>query len=361
VYHTTAVVGFLLCSVWLSSGKALAQGGGPDRLLCKWQRAYFDEIHGSFDSAIADYQTVMQRSTALPPRLQEWYLGTCNFAIARAYSIMGDGESARTALDSALHHHFWNFSAIRNVPTFSLLFSDRWVDSVCTEWNSLRDRESTSWSPQPMIILEPKNPDPNKKYPVIIALHGGNGSYELFANRLHRVPDALEAIVVVVPGVLRVSEYANAWDSTVDVSEPRVREAIETVAVNRHANTKDITLLGFSQGAQLSYSYCVDHPDEIRNVITFSGFAPKAAGEKAFESNLENAANHKIKIIAVSGSDDSPDFLNSTRDLQTRAQKIGMQFDFRIDPTLPHGMPRHISKYLKRLWAELRGESIGAN
>ncbi|HYM19970.1 MAG TPA: alpha/beta fold hydrolase [Candidatus Kapabacteria bacterium] len=341
------------------TSSCFAQSSGRDTLVWFWHCAYFAEIHGDFDSAIADYRNVMQFSDDIPPRLREWYLGTCNFGIARMYSIMGDEDECRAALDSAMSHHFWNFAAIRAVPTFALLLGDKWMDSVCAEWKSVRDREEPTWPVQPVIELVPTHLDPQKKYPVIMALHGGNGSYELFARRLSKVPDALNVIVAVVPGVLRTSEITNEWDTAMIFSEERVRESIALLAKNPNVDTNDITLLGFSQGSQVSYAYCVDHPDEIHSVIAFAGFAPEVLAEKDLNSELDSVAKRKIKIVAVSGAEDSPDFLKSTHELEQRAKEHGVEFEMKIEPKLPHGIPRHLAHYLRNLWSELRGNSLG--
>jgi predicted esterase len=333
-----------------------------DSLIHHWHRAYFYEIRGQFDSAISSYQNVLRLSSTVPVNLQQWYQGACNFAIARMYSMTGDYSQTLSALDSALEHHFWNFSAIRNVPTFSILLGQKWVDSVCNVWNDVRDRLAPTWASQPIILIAPKHLDTNKKYPVLIALHGGNGSYELFARRMERehMADVLGAFVAVVPGVLRTSEVANCWDTVGGLSEGRVREAIDVVAQNKNIDTDNVTLLGFSQGSQVAYSYSTKHPEDVHSVVAFAGFALNVLDDNNIDAELTNVAKHNVKIIAVSGANDSPVFLQSTRELQQRAISKGVQFDFRIDPTLPHGMPRRLAKYMKNIWQELHGHSLGA-
>jgi phospholipase/carboxylesterase len=61
---------------------------------------------------------------------------------------------------------------------------------------------------------------------------------------------------------------------------------------------KAVSLLGFSQGAILSYAIALSHPEKINKVIALSGYI----NEEILEENYRNNDFSKLSIFAPMGS-----------------------------------------------------------
>jgi phospholipase/carboxylesterase len=328
-----------------------AQVPEPDSLTYYWHNAYFAEVGAKPALVISSYKKVMEFCETEPLDVREWFKGNSLFGIARAYAMTGDKEETRINLSKALSRHFWNFAVVRSLPIFDSICGKKWVDSLCKVWSDIREKEIPLWHSQPTFVLKPTNLMPNVKYPLLMVLHGGNDCYERLVKRLGALPDSLGIIIAIPAGVHRLSEVSNSWDDDTTPAHAKIAYLIKELSADPAVDTTNISLLGFSQGSQMSYAYGFSHPEQIRSIIAFSGFAQGVVDT----AELKNAALHHMKIIAISGPTDSPDFLRSSRELQEKAEQRGISFEMKIEPNLPHGLPLDVTNYCINLWRRLSG------
>jgi len=323
------------------------QPEGDDSLTYYWHQAFFDEIRSDFGAAIIDFKRVHDLCETETLDITEWYRATSWLGIARAEAAFRDTIALRYALGRALANHFWNFELLRNVKVFDTLCGKLWVDSVYSYWSKIRENDMAFWHSQPSIILRPTNLE-SKKYPLLVVLHGGNDCYQRIVKRLALLPDKLQIVIAVPAGVHRMSDVINSWDDDTVAGEEKIGALIAELSKNQYVDSTNISLLGFSQGSQMSYEYSLDHSDQITNVFAFAGFAPA----KNTTERIKKAAGHHLRYVAVSGSTDAADFLNSTRELQQNVQAVGIPFEMRIENSLPHGLPLNMTEYFEKLWKE---------
>jgi predicted esterase len=354
MHFLTAKKCFALCFFllqFLAASSVLSQHK-TDSLLFYWHKAYFDDIHNDPQASIQSYKKVSEFCESEPQHIRQWYKGESFLGIALTNLRFGNIPDTKDAVSKALSYHFWNFNLVHLL--FDSACGKNWVDSLCNFWNEVRHKEMPSWESQPVIIMKPKNFSTWTQYPLIIALHGGNDSYERFASRLRSLADSLNAIVAIPAGCCRISESMNSWEDDTTFGIKEIADLIKTLTKNYTIDTNTISLLGYSQGAQMCYEYGFAHPEHIQNIITFAGFAPgKVDSEK-----LRNTALHHVKVIAISGELDYSQFLSSTHNLETMARQEGVDFQIRTEKKLPHGMPLHASRYCSDLWKELHGMPI---
>jgi len=128
----------------------------------------------------------------------------------------------------------------------------------------------------------PKNPTKNQ--PAIFMLHGyGSNANDLFSFAPY-LPDNYAIFSLEAP--IPLPQMGYAWysirfdapqDQWTDLPEANKSVALIFENVNMmikkyDLNQKDITLLGFSQGAILSWSLAFNHPNHFRRIIALSGF-----------------------------------------------------------------------------------------
>jgi len=222
------------------------------------------------------------------------------------------------------------------------------MDSLTNYWSAIRDNDEAFWHPQPSMVLRPKHLDANKKYPLLVVLHGGNDCYLRIVKRLAQLPDLLNIIIAVPAAVHRMSDFMNSWDDDTSSGEARISALIEEMKKNPNVDVSSISLLGFSQGSQMAYEYALDHPEQIQNVFAFAGFGPSQ--DPVYK--MKNVAAHHVRFMAISGLTDAPEFLHSTHELQKHAIEQGISFEMKTESTLPHGLPLNLTEYFSSLWNE---------
>ncbi|MEK9517660.1 MAG: alpha/beta fold hydrolase, partial [Flavobacteriaceae bacterium] len=143
-------------------------------------------------------------------------------------------------------------------------------------------------------------------HPCIILLHGyGSNADDLFSFADY-LPDHLTVISLEAP--LDTPFGGKAWysihfdseqDKWSDLKEAKksvasITEQVEYLINKYHLNSKDIGLMGFSQGAILSWSLLLDQPDRFRRAICMSGYINNQLLEKPLQEyqNILAYASH---------------------------------------------------------------------
>ena len=132
------------------------------------------------------------------------------------------------------------------------------------------------------LVRQPKKEIKNP--PLLILLHGyGSNEQDLFSFS-EELPDQFLIISAQAPIQMSIGSYAwyaiNFDTINGKFSDlKQAKEAIDTIAVfideikeKYKTNTDQTFLLGFSQGAILSYSLSFFYPNKVQNVIALSGY-----------------------------------------------------------------------------------------
>ena len=148
--------------------------------------------------------------------------------------------------------------------------------------------------------------------PLLILLHGyGSDENDLFSFA-SELPEELFIISVRAP--YEMQPYGNAWyainfdaekgkwsdneqaKTSRDLIATFIDEAVEAYPVNKN----NVTLLGFSQGAILSYAVALTYPEKVKNIIALSGYVNK----DILPDNLEKTDFLKLDFYCSHGSVD---------------------------------------------------------
>jgi len=179
--------------------------------------------------------------------------------------------------------------------------------------------------------IRPSSIDENKAIPALFMFHGyGSDENDLFAFA-EELPGELCIISVRAPYPMQ--PFGNAWyainfDATNgkwsdevqarasrDLIVAFIDEACKSYGLDRSA----VNLLGFSQGAILSYAVALSFPEKIKNVIALSGYINEDILIDDYQSKnhsgLHVYASHGSvdEVIPVSWAQKIPAFLDSMK------------------------------------------------
>lgn len=143
-------------------------------------------------------------------------------------------------------------------------------------------------------IREAKNRD--SPVPTIILLHGyGSNDDDLFSfadylPKTHTIISLRAPLETPMGGYAWYTIHNNMtqakWsdDEEARVSIKTVSDQLDNLVEKYNLDSNDISLMGFSQGAILSWAILLDNPDKVRRAICMSGYINKNILKKSITS-----------------------------------------------------------------------------
>lgn len=203
------------------------------------------------------------------------------------------------------------------------------------------------------LVREPQIKSEKKK--AIILLHGvGSNEQDLFSLADHLPPDFY---VISARGQFTLGAGRYAWYN-VDFSTGKpvynaaqeassrkiIREFMEQV--KRKYNLDEIYLGGFSQGAIMSYSIGLTHPNEVKGVIALSGrvldeIKPVVAKEEYLQ---------RLKVFVAHGVQDNTLPVHYAREAKYYFEDLGVQLTYKEYPMghqLSNEVLQDLNKWLR--------------
>jgi phospholipase/carboxylesterase len=189
--------------------------------------------------------------------------------------------------------------------------------------------------PLKYLVQEPSIPSAHP--PVIILLHGyGSNEADLFSLK-DNLPKNLLVISVRAP--LPLARDAYQWyrsDNITDIknSSKAIKSFITAVIKKYHADSSQVYLSGFSQGAMMSYEVGLTSPELLKGIAPLSG--------KIFESLKpqvqSSAALKKLKIFIGHGDADNRVAYNLAVDAVAYLKKLQLSPEFHTYKGMQHSI-----------------------
>lgn len=193
------------------------------------------------------------------------------------------------------------------------------------------------------IVQEPK--EKKEKNPLLLLLHGyGSNEQDLFSFA-SELPDDCYIISARAPYDLQYGSYA--WyainfeaDNTKfsDLNQARqsrdlIVAFIDELIAKYPIDASKISLIGFSQGAILSYAVALSYPTKIGQVVAMSGYLNTDIATEGFEKNDLSSLN----IFASHGTVDQVIPIDWARKTPAILEKLGIECIYKEYP-IGHGV-----------------------
>lgn len=190
------------------------------------------------------------------------------------------------------------------------------------------------------LIREPKVKQ--EKNPLILLLHGYGSNEEDLFSFAGQLPEEYYIISVRAPH--HIPPYGNAWyainfdsdmnkfsdDNQAIESRELIVKFIDELIDQYPIDAQKITLLGFSQGAILSYSIALTYPEKIDRVVALSGYLNMDIIDKGFNTNdvskLRFFISHGVvdQVIPVDWARKAPEVLKDLKlDVEYHEYPVG--------------------------------------
>lgn len=159
------------------------------------------------------------------------------------------------------------------------------------------------------LIHIPKNYIPSENYPLVIALHGGNGKAKRFNrstnNRFNKLADEENFIVVYPQGIDRSwndhkdrNSFGIARKENVD-DVGFIGKMIDHMITKYHVDPQLVFVCGISNGGLMSATLAAKIPDKIKAIgMVSSNFS------KVYLDDMESSSPNPFPIIIIHGTED---------------------------------------------------------
>jgi phospholipase/carboxylesterase len=206
------------------------------------------------------------------------------------------------------------------------------------------------------LIREPKTIQENN--PLLLLLHGYGSNKEDLFSFATELPEEYYVISVQAPHDLMYGSYAwyainfdadeNKFSDLNQAKESRdlIVDFIDELVAKYPIDKDKITLIGFSQGAILSYAIALSYPEKISKIVAMSGYLNTEMAKENFEQ--KNFSN--LKIFASHGTVDQVIPVDWARKTNPILEKLGIKCVYKEYP-VGHGVaPQNFYDF--RNWLE---------
>jgi phospholipase/carboxylesterase len=184
-----------------------------------------------------------------------------------------------------------------------------------------------------------------EKNPLLLLLHGyGSNEADLFSFAAE-LPDEYYVISLQAPHDLQYGSYAwYAINFDADaskfsdlgqarISRDLVISTLDELQKKYPIDQKAVTLIGFSQGAILSYALALSYPERIQRVAALSGYLNSEIALNDFEKNDYSS----LQIFASHGTVDQVIPVEWARKAPNELSTLGIQVNYHEYP-IGHGV-----------------------
>jgi phospholipase/carboxylesterase len=155
--------------------------------------------------------------------------------------------------------------------------------------------------------------------PLLIGLHGRGGSPERLLRNLHDVPVRLEFAAARAP--LPYGGGGQWFDWSPGMTDGALADAISAAeatlwpAIAELAHGRKVLVVGFSQGAVLTYAIAARHPDDVAYAFPIAGLMP--------DKLLPHGSMRTAPLYALHGRDDSVIPIAASREAVEAFRAVG--------------------------------------
>ncbi|MEM0542637.1 alpha/beta fold hydrolase [Flavobacterium sp. j3] len=193
------------------------------------------------------------------------------------------------------------------------------------------------------LITEPKIK--KEKNPLLLLLHGYGSNEEDLFSFAKELPEDCYIVSARAPFNLMYGSYA--WyainfdadeNKFSDIGQARasrdiISNFIDELITSYPIDPANVTLIGFSQGAILSYAVALSYPEKVQRVVAMSGYLNN---EIAVDDFKENDLS-KLKIFASHGTVDQVIPVEWARKSMPALENLGIAVTYKEYP-IGHGV-----------------------
>jgi len=292
------------------------------------------------------------------------------YKLAQCYAMLNQPQYASACLIKAIQGGYRYVNSIYNDPAFANLKGNKIFDETIKEIKSWEESLGNTIYLKASKLVKcliklPENYDSQKKYTLIVGLHGygasseefiGLGDYFKNENIIFAAPQgAYSATQSITSSMKRFSwelrvNDKELWKRGDPLTIEYIIDAVKQISSTY--NIKKVFLLGFSQGAAYTYLTGIKHYADFDGIICIGGKLPETNTSYAIlsEENIKNA--NKLNVLIAHSKTDKA--ISYDYSLSARKKLKNYEYNVKHMPYLGgHSVPQElitkIEKWINKL------------
>ena len=183
------------------------------------------------------------------------------------------------------------------------------------------------------------------KNPLLLLIHGYGSNEEDLFSFATELPD--EYYIVSARATYSMQYGSYAWyainfdadqnkfsdNNQAKISRDLIAKFIDELVANYTIDASNVTLIGFSQGAILSYAVALSNPEKVQKVVAMSGYiSPEILEDNYLKNSFSN-----LKIFTSHGSIDQVIPVEWGRKAKPFLENLGIQTTYK-EYSIGHGV-----------------------
>ncbi len=267
-------------------------------------------------------------------------LNITSYWAACLYTKLSKNKKAIDVLENTLNKGiWWSPKLLTEDPDLEPLYNKEEFKRLVSRCSELWKEKQSNSEPE-LTVMTPESYTENKKYPLLIILHGRNGNVNEFS-KYWDIPYLREKYILAFPQssqVFGINSYC--WDG-LELAKSEVKSHYKKLIQNYNVNLKNVILAGASQGGRLAIQLAL----EESNFCGFVGVIPAISDVDYYLNKKENWEKNRMKGVMIVG--DSDNYYPPVKKLYTRFRELDYPIKIIAEEGLGHSISGKFPDYIK--------------
>jgi predicted esterase len=279
------------------------------------------------------------------------YLFNNTYNLILMYARMQQYEKGIEALQYALDRGIWFAPYFFDIELWKPLTEQAGFDTIRIQSEAFK-REAQMKAKPDLLVVTPDTFNPDKTYPLFIALHGGSENIQIFKDRWRSRKLSEEFITAYPQSSQVIAMNGFWWHENIERTRKEIAEAYQKVVSEYPVDRDNIIIGGFSSGGLAALEIV------LSNVVPVAGFIALCPDwpESFSEENVKNAENRGIRGVLITGEQDERRPLHDKM-IET-FRNAGLSHQYIVIPDIGHDYPDDLDRIIDQAIDQIRPVSI---
>jgi predicted esterase len=270
--------------------------------------------------------------------------------LALMYVRLEEADKGLKALEHGLENGVWYGKYTFLDPTWDLL-------KEAPGWVVLETRNEEAKAAAALLVMPrlevvlPVEYDPEKEYPLFVALHGGGENLDQFMPNWTSSSLNEDFIVAYPQSTQLIAMDGYNWTEDMEVSLTGIREAFEQVVRSYPVDTDRVIVGGFSSGGVASLEVVLRQTIPVRGFVVLCPAMPEGFSLEAVQSAASRGVRGTVLTTEMDGR------VDQQRRMADIMEEGGLAHEFHITPDVGHWYPDDLGEKIDRALTHILGEA----
>jgi predicted esterase len=306
-------------------------------------RAEVVELYGA--ERFAEAAAILDEALELYP---DHLLANCvNLALMNLR--LGELDQSLRALSHGLDQGIWFGKYTFLDPTWDPLKKHSGWVAIEDRNEAAKARNARLVEPRLEVVL-PAGYDPERRYPLFLALHGGGENVDMFMPNWTSPVLNREFILAFPQSTQLIAMDGYNWTEDIDLSLKEIHEAYVQMVDQYPVDTDQVVVGGFSSGGVASLEVVLEDVFSVQGFVVLCPAMPEGFSADEVKAASERGVRGTLLTTEMDGR------LEQQTRMAGIMEEVGLVHEFHITPDIGHWYPEDLAERIDRAIAHIRGD-----